>query len=182
VVPTASIADGLATPDSGRTIKVEIPVGITTAAMFNQEMGIQQDRLDLGKRAVLTVDMIPASLDHTHLVIGKIVNCAHQNIWVGHKVRIKNGNIFTATLFKAIGKSSCLETGAVHTLDVGDVETLFSVALDLTLGKMDGFVGGIIQYLDFQAILGVVNPTHRVDQAVHHKLLVVNGKLYRDHR
>ena len=46
----------------------------------------------------------------------------------------------------------------------------------------DGFIRRIVKHLDFQLLARIVQPAHRLQQAINHKLLIENGKLHRDPR
>ena len=62
-------------------------------------------------------------------------------------------------------------------MQVNDVVAESAVAVDDELGDLLGFVGGVVEDLDFEEVLGIFEAADGVDEAVDDELLVVDGEL-----
>src|SRR6185503_14189311 len=74
VLPAARIDDGGPAPDARRSVEVEEVPGAVPAAVLEDEVAIEQDRLYPREQRVLLVDVAPARLDHTDLRVGEMMN------------------------------------------------------------------------------------------------------------
>src|SRR5262249_56571979 len=81
VLPAAGVVDRETAPDAGRPVEVEdAPAGVA-AAVLEDEMTVEEDRLDLREQRVVLVDVPPACLDHADAGIAEV---GHQ---LGEEIR-----------------------------------------------------------------------------------------------
>src|SRR5688572_22708229 len=64
VLPSARVVDGSAPPDSRGTVEIEEEARAITAPVLEDEVAVEQNRLDLREERVVLVDMTPARLHH----------------------------------------------------------------------------------------------------------------------
>src|SRR5262249_9194266 len=90
---------------------------------LKQKMSIQKDGLHTCKEGIPSVQMTPASLDHSNLRIGKEMDRAFKEVLFRHKVGVQDAKKFTFRSSKSHGKGASLESGAISPMDPLDVET-----------------------------------------------------------
>ena len=92
VLPAAGLLDGAAAPHAGGTVEVEEDAGTRTAAVFQDEMAIEQDGFDLGEKAVIAVEVGPAGLHHADARFGKVMHYLHEPVRWRHEVGVEDGD------------------------------------------------------------------------------------------
>ncbi len=73
----------------------------------------------------------------------------HQPIGRGNEVGVEDGDEFALGDVQAFFKRAGFEAMAVFAMDVNDGVTEGGVAVDDLLGDVLGFVGGVVENLDF---------------------------------
>ena len=73
-----------------------------------------------------------------------------------------------------------LVAGAVGAMDVVDVDALRGEAPHGELGDLAGFVGRVVEHLDFEQLARIVDPADRFDQPIDDVHFVVERQLDRD--
>src|SRR6185436_19747886 len=69
VLPAARVIDRLAPPHAGGAVEIEEAAGAIAAAMLQDEVGVQQNRLNLGQQRVVAIEVTPARLHHPDLLV-----------------------------------------------------------------------------------------------------------------
>ena len=84
--------------------------------------------------------------------------------------------------FSAVVERAGLVAFAIGAMDVRDGMSHRGVAIDDCAGDFDGFVGGVVEHLDLEAVARILHLADGVDEAVDDELLVEDGKLDGDAR
>jgi len=124
----------------------------------------------------------PAGLDHADAGVGELVDDAADPVGPGDEVGVEDGDEIALGDFEAFLEGSGLEAVAVGAMDVVDGLGRKSfgasgIALHDGLGDDGGFVGGVVEELDLEAVARVVEAAAGVDEAVDNELLVIDGEL-----
>ena len=99
VLPASGFLDGPAPPDAGRSVEIKKNIAPRAPGMFQNEMAVEQNRLNFREEGIMAIDMAPPSLHHADLRIGEVVNRAKQKIFRRNEVGVKNGNEFASGNF-----------------------------------------------------------------------------------
>ncbi len=182
VLPAAGVVDRRAAPDAGRPVEVEEAARAIAPAVFEDEMPVEQDRLDLRQQRVVLVDVAPARLHHRDAVAGEIRHHPQQEIGGRDEVGVENRDELAARHLEARFERAGLVPDAVRPVEVLDVEALGRKAADGEVRDAAGLVGRVVEHLDFEPLTRILDTAHRVDQAVRHVHLVVERQLDRDDR
>ena len=182
VLPTARIVDRLSAPHAGRTVEVEEVLRAVAPAVFEDEVPVEQDRLDSRQQRIVLVDVAPARLHHTDLGVGEVVDGALQEVGSWNEVGVEDRDELAACLAHAGFERAGLVPAPIGAMDILDVHAAERGATHRELGDTLGLVDRIVEYLYFEAIAGVVHLADRIDQPVHDVHLVIDGQLYRDGR
>ena len=99
-----------------------------------------------------------------------------------NEVGVEDGDELAFGGFEARFQGSGFEAVAVGAVKIVDglgleARSAGSVAGDRFLRDLDGFVGGVVEQLDFKPVAGVIDAADGVEQAVDDELLVINGEL-----
>jgi hypothetical protein len=182
VLPPAAVADRLAAPDAGGAVEVEEAAAAVAAPVLEDEVRVEQDRLDLGEERVVLVDVAPAGLHQRHLGVGEIVDRALQEVGLRDEVGVEDRDELPAGDLHGLVERPGLVAGAVGAVDVLDVQALRGVAAHGELGDLPGFVGGVVEHLDLQELPRVVDPADGVDETIDDVHLVEERQLDGHHR
>src|SRR4029453_17228558 len=121
VLPTARFLDRRPPPRAGRAVEIEESAAAIATAMFEHEMTVEQDGLDLGQEGVIPVDVAPTRLDHADTRIRKMRQQALEKIRGRNEVGVENRDQLAPrhlqTSFDGSGFEA-LAVGAVGGLDV----------------------------------------------------------------
>src|SRR5689334_21398839 len=150
--------------------------------MFHHEVPVEDHGFHLSQMVVVAIEVSPSSLDHSDLRVGELVNGLVQELRVGNKVRVKDGDELTCGHLQSGVEGARLESKAIVTMQVMNVDALPAQGFDRLARHVLGFIGGVIQQLNLQQLGGVPDLGHRLDQPLNHKHLVVDRQLDRDCR
>ena len=150
--------------------------------MLQNEVAVQQHGLHFGEEVVIAIEVAPARLHHAHLRIGEEVHGAHQEVGGRAEIGVEDGHQLAGGGLQAFLQRAGLEAMPVGAVMVLDGIAQGPVALHQRFGERRGIVGGIVQHLDLQQLLGVLDLQHLFDQPLHHVPLVVERKLNGDRR
>ena len=92
VLPAARVDDGGAPPDPGGAVEIEEVPGPVPAAVLEDEVPVEQDRLDPGQQRVILVDVPPARLHHAHLRVGEMVDRPQEKVGRGNEIGVEDGD------------------------------------------------------------------------------------------
>ena len=182
VLPAAAIGDGLDAPHAGSAVEVEEVAGAVARAMLEDEVAVEQDGLDLGKHAVVAVEVGPAGLHHADLRLGEVVDDLHEPVGRRDKIGVEDGDELAFGDFEAGVEGSGLEAMTIGAMDVHDGVAESGIARDDGGSDLLGFVGGVVEDLDFQLVARVFHGADGFDEAIDHKLLIEDGQLHGDAR
>src|SRR4051794_11772476 len=90
VLPPSGVVDRHTAPDTSGAIEVEEPSAAVAATVFQDEMSIEENRLDLGEQRVILIDMAPARLHHRDASIAEVRHQPGQEISRRNEVSVKN--------------------------------------------------------------------------------------------
>ena len=178
VLPAAAVGDRLGPPDARGAVEVEEAAGPVAPAVLEHEVGVEQDRLDLGQQRVVLVDVRPARLHHRDASVGEVRHRALQEVHRRDEVGVEDRDVAARRHLQRGVERAGLEAVAVVAVDVLDVEALRGVALHGQPGDVARLVGRVVEDLDFQPVLRVVHPADGLHEAVHHVHLVVERQLH----
>ena len=95
------------------------------------------------------------------------------------EVGVEDGDELAFGHLKAGAEGSGLEAVAVGAMNVDDVVAERGIAVDDGGGDLPGFVGGVVEDLDFELLARILHGANGFDQAINDKLLVEDGQLDR---
>ena len=104
-----------------------------------------------------------------------------QKIRRRQEVGVEDGNEFALGREEALGQGARLVTPSMAAPDVSDVMAGRPESGHQIGRERGGFVGRIVQDLDFVAIVGIIERANGQQKPLHHVLLVEDGQLGGDH-
>ena len=182
VLPAARFLNRSPPPHSRRAIEIEKQPGARASRMFQHEMTVEQDRLHLREKRIIAVDVCPPCLHHASLGIGEVMNRAQQKIFWRREVRVENRDELSLRRFHPLRQRTGFVTLAVAAMVVADRITQRCIALHQPSRHFDGFVGGIVEQLDVEFLPRILQLADRLQQPLHHILLVEDRQLHRNSR
>ncbi len=177
VLPAAAIGDGLAAPHAGGAVEVEVLAGAGAGAVLQNKVPVEQDGLDLGQHAVVAVEVGPAGLHHADLGLGEVMDDLHEPVGRRHKVGVEDGDELAFGDLEAGIERAGFEAVTVGAVNVDDGVAEGGVAVDDGRGDVCGFVGGVVEDLDFELFARILHGADGFDEAVDDELLVEDGQL-----
>src|SRR5205823_9642446 len=94
VLPASGVVYSFPAPNSRSSIEIEEAAAACTRAMLDDEMAVEQDAFDFGKRRVIAVEISPARLHHGQLGIAEVRQGKAQKIGAGLEIGVENGDQF----------------------------------------------------------------------------------------
>src|SRR3981081_2889839 len=150
--------------------------------MLENEVSIEQDRLDLREDGIVAVDVGPARLHHPDSRSSEVVDGAQQEVFRRSEVGVEDGDEFTLRRLHSFCQRSRLETLAVCTVMVADGMTKRGIALDQTARDFNGFVSGVVEHLYVKFLFWIFQLADGLKQPLDDILLIEDRKLHRDPR
>ena len=92
MLPSAAVFNGLASPHAGRAVEVEKHPAARASAVLQHKVPVEQDGLDFRKKRVVAVQVRPARLHHADFRLGEVMDHAHEPVFRGNKVGVKDGD------------------------------------------------------------------------------------------
>ncbi len=182
MLPAPGFIDSATPPHAGGAVEVEEDAGAGAGSMLEDEVAIEEDGFDLGEEAVVAVEVGPAGLHHADLGLGKVMDDLHDPVRRGHEVGIEDGDEFAGGGFHDFLEGAGLKACAIGTVQINDGVAEGAVPFKDELGYFFRFVGGVVEDLDLEEVLGIFEAADGVDEAVDDELLVEDGQLHRDPR
>ena len=90
MLPTPSVINRNAAPDSSSPVEIKEDVVAGASRMLEHEVPVEQDRFHFREEGIVSIDMAPAGLHHGYFRLGEVMNCALKKVRWRHKVGIKN--------------------------------------------------------------------------------------------
>jgi len=122
--------------------------------MLYHEVAVEEDRLTLGEDRGVAVEVVPADLDHAHLLVGEIVDDVLENIARGNESASKNGDEFPRRDLHAGFEGAGFIAFAIGAVDVFDRITLGDPLLASVTRDVGRVVGAVVQDLNLKPISG----------------------------
>ena len=141
--------------------------------MLEDEVPVEQDRLNFGQERVVLVDMAPPGLDHADFRGGEIRDQSTQKIRRRHEVGIEDPDeLATSNLQPGLERSG-LEPRAIGSMVVLDVDALRFEPANGDFCDAACLVRRVVEHLNLEAIARIIEAADSVDQAVGHVHLVI---------
>ena len=154
-----------------------------TGGLFHHEVAVDTDGLGERKTGFRAIQVAPAALNEANLVVHhQVGDGLEEEVLLGHEVRVEDGEEVALRDGHGFLEGAGLVFGTVRAVDKLDVVTLGGEFLDLLLGHLVAFVGGVVQDLDLVLVLGVVDGAHGLEETFYAVRFVEDGKLGRDLR
>ena len=126
--PASSIAARRHT--AGGAVEVEENSGARAPGVLQHKVAVEQDRLHLGEKRVVAVEVRPARLHHADLRIGKVMDGAQQKIFRWSEVGVEDGDEFALRRLQPFGQRARLVALAIGAVVVADGISQRRIALD----------------------------------------------------
>ena len=124
--------------------------------------------------------MRPARLHHSDSRVGEVVDYFHQPLRLRSEIGVKDGDELAGRHLQAGIQRTGLKAFAVGAMVIADVVAHRGVALHYRPRDLHGFVGGIVEHLDFQLFARIFHLADALHQSVDDVLLVEDRQLNGD--
>jgi hypothetical protein len=128
---------------------------------------------------VTLIDVAPSRLDHSDIGTVELGNNLQQEIGMRNKVRVEDRDEITGCFGQSISQRTRLESGAHRPADVVYSNTVAAKLADESCYDVGCGVGGIVQHLHLEQVLGILECRQRADRALGHIPLIVQRQLHR---
>src|SRR5215471_4215531 len=135
VLPSAGIFDHRLAQNSRSAVKVEKQTATCAGYVLQNEMAIQEHGLDLCEHVVMAIQITPARLHHTDLLVGEEMHRALEKISRRNKIGIEDRHNLSVGRTQSILQCTCLEAVPVFPADVFDGKSCGLVVLDQATGE-----------------------------------------------
>ena len=142
----------------------------------------EQNRLNLGQKIEIAVQIAPARLHHTHFRIGEMMDGARQEIRRQNEFGVEDRDQLAGGRFQPFVQRPGLEALAIRPVQIVDPMPHVAIALAQRLGELMRVVGRIVQHLDLQQLGRILDLHHLVDQPLQNVAFVIKGQLNRNRR
>src|ERR1044071_2632050 len=112
MLPPSRLFNARLSPESGRPVKVKKAAAAGTRGLFEDEMAIEEHRLDPRKQRVATIQMAPARLDHPNFRIGEEIDRFPEQMRRWNKIGIEDTDKFSARSREAACEGAGFKSGA----------------------------------------------------------------------
>jgi hypothetical protein len=163
VLPPAGVVNRRPPPDAGGPVEVEEPAAPIARAMLEDEMGVEQNRLNPREQRIVPIDVPPPGLDHSHARVVEMRHQTQEKVRRRDEVGIEDRDEFPPGDLQAGLQRARLEAGAVRAVVVLDVDALGGQPADGRLGDAASLVSGVVEHLDFEPLARIVDAARRVD-------------------
>ncbi len=93
MLPAACIGDRRASPHAGSAVEVEEAASAVSPAVLEDEMRVEEDRLDPREQRVVAVEVTPARLDHSHFRVAlEVAERPQEEIFRRDEIGVENRN------------------------------------------------------------------------------------------
>src|SRR5712691_3813862 len=182
VLPAAAHLNRFAPPNAGRTVEIEKVAAAVARCLFDHKVTVEHDRLQSRQQIVRTVDVRPAHLRTADNRIGEVMDQFAQEIRLGYKVGIEDGDQIALCRLHAILQRARFEPLAIVAVKVMNIETSSRILCNDGARDVDGLVGRIVQHLNLQTVARVIDLNHRFHQTLDDIHLVKERQLHADER
>jgi hypothetical protein len=180
VLPAPGVRDGRPPPHAGRAVEVEEVPGAVPPAVLEDEVAVEQDRLNARQQRVVLVDVPPTGLHHRDLRIREVMDRSLQEVRGRDEIRVEDGDELAARDPHPGLERAGLVAGTIGAVEVLDVDALQGRPAHGELGDAGGLIGRVVEHLDLEAVPRVIDAADRLHQPLDDVHLVVNRELDRD--
>ncbi len=181
-LPSPAVDDGRPPPDTRRPVEVHVEAVPVPCRLLDHEMSVDADGLRTGEKGTPSVEMPPARLDQGKSIVAHEKGNASQEIVLGRdKVGVEHRQKLPPGCIETRGQSAGLESGPLASPDHPHIAALGPKRRRRPFDDFAGFVGGIVQHLDFVPPRRIAHPACGPDHPFGHVHLVVYGDLGRYH-
>ena len=180
--PTAGFLDRAPAPDAGCAREVGEVAARATGGLLDQEVEVDGQRLQEGERRVALVEVPPAGVGETDLLIFEGGHGAAQEVGPGHEVGVHHRQQRRRRQLHPVRQRARLVAGSRTSPDVVDPQAAPAPVTHPAGDDLGGVVVGVVQDLDLQPRARPVQGAGGVDHALGHVALVVDRKLHADRR
>jgi len=113
LLPPAGIVDGGAAPHASRPVKVHEPPAAVSRGVFDDKVPVEEDRLTAGQDGGVAVQVVPADLHHSDLVIGEVRDDVLEDVARGDEVSVEDGNKLARRLRERLGQCASANAPAL---------------------------------------------------------------------
>src|SRR4030095_5260995 len=122
VLPASALLDTRTSPQSGGSIEVEKPGAAAASGLFQQKVSVQKDCLHAREQRITAIQVSPASLNHSHFWVGKVMDRSLQSLLWRNKIRVQDTYEFAFSSFEPYRQRAGLETSAVDSMNALNIE------------------------------------------------------------
>ena len=101
--------------------------------MLEHKMPVEQNRLNLGQKRIVPVDVRPARLHHPDLRIGEVMNRPQQKIFRRNEIRVEDGDELALGGLHPLRQRPRLEAFPVGAMQIADRKSLRCIVVDQPL-------------------------------------------------
>ena len=178
-LPSPRVDERLAAPQPRGPVEVEEPSPTKATLLLQKEVAIEEKPLRPGEPRVVLVEVVPPGLHHPHAGVGHRGEEFLEEGRRGDEIGVEDEYVLTRGRFQARGERARLVAGSHAAVEHLDVHAPAPPCPRPLPGERRGLVGGVVQHLDLQVRARMAQPARRVDEPLHHVLLVENGQLNR---
>ena len=174
-----------APPDAGGAVEVEEAARPVAAGVLHDEVAVEHQRLHLGQRREVAVDVLPAALHDGDLRVDEVVDAALEDVGQRQEVGVEDQDEL------ALGGLAARSRSAPALKPVRSTRWMYSMSSsgkrarqvgDLALADLLRLVGAVVEHLDLEAVARVADAGDGVEQPLDHVHLVEQRQLHGDRR
>ena len=177
-MPVPRVQDRILSPDPAGTVKVDEESRPVPDVLFHHKMSVERECLRSREERIFAVEMFPTRLYQPHVRVGEMRYRLLQEIRVGHKVGVEDGQEFAARMRETFLQGARLVARPVRPANVLNVVPKRLEFLDGPVDNVHGLVRRIVQYLDLQLLFRIVKRTNSLDEPSDNVEFVVDRQLH----
>lgn len=181
-LPTSGLFQRPAPPQPGGPVEVEEAAAPVPPALLEEEVPVQKNGLGAGQPRVALVQVVPPRLHHSHARVRHDGEEPLEQVGFGNEVGVEDQHELARRALQARSQGTRLEALATGPSQHRHVHPSPAPEAGAPLRQNRGLVGGVVENLDLKAVPRMRKPARRVDQPLHHVLLVVDRELNRHPR
>jgi hypothetical protein len=162
---------------AGRAVEVEPPPAAGPGRLLDDEVAVQEHRLDLGEQRGLAVEMGPPRLHHADGGIGELVDGALEDVRGRHEVGVEHRDELPVRPREPLGERARLVPLPRLPVDVVDPVAGLGHPPAAPPRDRGRVVGRVVEHLDLEPLPGIVDRACRLDHPLGHPPLVVHREL-----
>src|SRR5262249_42122297 len=89
-LPSTDLLQAASPPDAGRSVEVEEAAGPMARGVLDDEVAVQENRLNSGQERIVAIQVLPAGLNHADLGIREVRQALSEDPGVRDEVGVEN--------------------------------------------------------------------------------------------